>query len=59
MKFVCLTVGLLLGWVGIGNAQVGPIVKCAAGITPSVPTFSVSSTVGTVADYTLFCTNFS
>ena len=24
---------------------------------PSVPTFSVSSTVGIVADYTLFCTN--
>jgi hypothetical protein len=46
---------LLLGSVAACNAQIQPI-DCLAGITPFVPTFSLSSTVGVVADYTLFCT---
>ena len=54
MKIACLSVALLLGSVAASTAQVPPI-DCLAGITPSVPTFSVSSTLGVVADYTLFC----
>lgn len=54
MKTACLSMALLLGSVAACTAQIQPI-DCLAGITPFVPTFSVSSTVGVVADYTLFC----
>jgi hypothetical protein len=50
-----LTISLYLV-LSVANAQVGPPI-CLAGITPSVPTFSLASVVGVVADYTLFCTN--
>jgi hypothetical protein len=55
MKTTCITAALFLGSVAACTAQIQPI-DCLAGITPSVPVFSVSSTVGVVADYTLFCT---
>lgn len=53
MKRFCSTLSLLLGSVAIGNANT----VCSTGITPSVPTFSESSTVGVVADFTLSCVN--
>ena len=46
-----LTIALLAGCAGLGNAQV----FCTTGITGSVPTLSASSTAGSVADFTLSC----
>jgi PEP-CTERM motif len=54
MKTACFRLALLLASAAACTAQIQPI-DCLAGITPPVPTFSLSSTIGVVADYTLFC----
>ena len=56
MKQIVLLATLLYLALSVANAQTGTS-SCLTGITPSVPTFSLASVVGVVADYTLFCTN--
>ena len=48
---------MALGFALAASAQVGTSIDCLPGITPAVPVFNPASTVGVVADYTIFCTN--
>ena len=57
MRTPLVYLALFLSLLYTATAQIAPVADCTPGITPFVPTFSLSSTVGVVADYTLFCTN--
>jgi hypothetical protein len=57
MRNALIVLGILWSAACTGYSQTTPSAGCLAGVTPAPPTFSLSSTLGAVSDYTLFCTN--
>lgn len=56
MKTRLVTLAVFAGMAYAGYAQT-PLASCVPGVTPGIPLFSPSSTIGVVGDYTLSCTN--